>query len=160
MIIIKEMYGDESWVWRICTWILWRTGWTQVMSCHRNQPWIIVNRPSNNSAQSCEPFPQRNGTIQFFSQSTKREPWERGCGSIWRTEARIPGNNNNLWVFNPFNLWIKKGRLFLKMWKRKVVGCHLFPSAKRTFPVSGSHKTFHFSYMKFLCLWKFLFIKV
>ena len=27
-------------------------------------------------------------------------------------------------------------------------------------PVSGSHKTFLFSYMKFLCLWKFLFIKV
>ena len=28
------------------------------------------------------------------------------------------------------------------------------------FPLSGSHKTFHFSYMKFLCLLKFLFIKV
>ena len=28
------------------------------------------------------------------------------------------------------------------------------------FLLSGSHKTFHFSYMKFLCLLKFLFIKV
>ena len=27
-------------------------------------------------------------------------------------------------------------------------------------PLSRSHKTFHFSYMKFLCLLKFLFVKV
>ena len=39
--------------------------------------------------------------------------------------------------------------------------CHLFPIRQTdNFPLSGSHKTFHFSYMKFLCFLKFLFISL
>ena len=43
-------------------------------------------------------------------------------------------------------------------WSCTVVTC--FHPPNWHFPLSGSHKTFHFSYMKFLCLLKFLFIKV
>ena len=39
-----------------------------------------------------------------------------------------------------------------------VVTCFHLPNWH--FPLGGPHKTFHFSYMKFLCLLKFLFIKV
>ena len=39
-----------------------------------------------------------------------------------------------------------------------VVTC--FHPSNWHLPLSGSHKKFHFSYMKFLCLLKFLFIKV
>ena len=41
---------------------------------------------------------------------------------------------------------------------RRVVTC--FHPPNWHFPLSGSHKTFHFSYTKFLCLLKFMFIKV
>ena len=47
---------------------------------------------------------------------------------------------------------------FFQALLKGVVTC--FHPPNRHFPLSGSCKTFHFSYMKFLCLLKFLFIKV
>ena len=50
--------------------------------------------------------------------------------------------------------WLRKRLRF----HGRVVTC--FHPPNWHFPLSASQKTFHFSYMKFLCLLKFLFIKV
>ena len=67
--------------------------------------------------------------------------------------------------FLAFSEQLRLLRLFRKnllslLWFHSWLDVTCFHPPNCQFPLSGSHKTFHFSYMKFPCLLKFLFIKV
>ena len=77
-------------------------------------------------------------------------PWTR---DFWeQIQLAVGAGVGGLATLTPFQNWMLYNLL------ETVVTC--FHPPNWHFPLSGSHKTFHFSYMKFLYLLKFLFIKV
>ena len=89
------------------------------------------------------PFPEKCTVNLSFCPKCARKYW---AGAPWRPIILLKSNK-----FNMAAVSVKRSA---------IDGVTCFHPPNWHFPLSGSHKTFHFSYMKFLCLLKFLFIKV